>query len=431
MNILVVGGGGREHALVWNLRQSPRVWEIFCAPGNAGIAQDDLTRSAHAAPRAQGEPGVRTVDIAADQIEALLAFAKERQIGLTVVGPEQPLALGIVDRFQEAGLRIFGPSRAAAEIETSKVFAKSFMQRHGIPTAKAEVVTLDALAERLPSLTLPVVLKAEGLAAGKGVVIAHHKDDAEAALATFRTLGEAAHRIVIEQYLTGPEASLFVVTDGDAIRLLTSARDHKRIFDGDLGPNTGGMGAISPAPDLSPALEEAAMSQIIRPTIHALRSEGRPYCGVLYAGLMLTAAGPCVLEFNARFGDPEAQAVLMRLSTNWLEIMEATLDHRLDTLQITWRPEAAVCVVLASAGYPASSRQGDVISGLERVDPNDAVVFHAATAARRNTLVTNGGRVLGVAARAPSVAEARGRAYAAIESIAFDGMQFRRDIGEK
>lgn len=412
MKILIIGSGGREHALVWKIAQSPRLRELYCAPGNPGM-----------------ESLAKIVPIAADEVEKLLAFAKERRIDLTVVGPELPLSLGIVDRFESEGLRIFGPRRAAAEIETSKVVSKTLMQRYRIPTAEAEVVTLEEAYGRIASLKMPIVLKVEGLAAGKGVVIAQDQKEAREGLDGFKSMGEAARRIILEQFLEGVEATFFVITDGDQVLPLASAQDHKRVYDGDQGPNTGGMGAISPTPRITPEVESQIMERIIRPSLRGLAAEGRPYRGVLYAGLMLTPSGPHVLEFNARWGDPETQAVLPRLKTDWVDVMEAALDHRLDQIELQWREESSVCVVLASEGYPGSYRKGEVISGLDRIDLPETIVFHAGTGRRGEEWITQGGRVLGVTALGKTVSDARQRAYRAVDRISFRGMQYRRDIG--
>lgn len=412
MKILIIGSGGREHALVWKIAQSPRLRELYCAPGNPGM-----------------ESLAKIVPIAADEVEKLLAFAKERRIDLTVVGPELPLSLGIVDRFESEGLRIFGPRRAAAEIETSKVVSKTLMQRYRIPTAEAEVVTLEEAYGRIASLKMPIVLKVEGLAAGKGVVIAQDQKEAKEGLDGFKSMGEAARRIILEQFLEGVEATFFVITDGDQVLPLASAQDHKRVYDGDQGPNTGGMGAISPTPRITPEVESQIMERIIRPALRGLAAEGRPYRGVLYAGLMLTPSGPHVLEFNARWGDPETQAVLPRLKTDWVDVMEAALDHRLDQIELQWREESSVCVVLASEGYPGPYRKGEVISGLDRIDLPETIVFHAGTGRRGEEWITQGGRVLGVTALGKTVSDARQRAYRAVDRISFRGMQYRRDIG--
>lgn len=412
MNILLIGGGGREHALAWKISRSPRVRSIFCAPGNPGIAAL-----------------AKRIPIAADEIDRLVAFAKSEKIDLTVVGPERPLSLGIVDSFEAEGLRIFGARRAAAEIETSKVFSKSLMRKYGIPTAESEVVSLEEAERKIPSLKMPIVLKVDGLAAGKGVVIAQSRKEATDALTLFRSMGDAARQIILEEYLSGVEATFFVVTDGKVALPLASAQDHKRVFEGDRGPNTGGMGAISPTPRVTPALQEEIMARIIFPTLRGLAEEGRPYRGVLYAGLMITSAGPYVLEFNARWGDPEAQAVLPRLKTDWVDVMGAAIDHRLDQISLEWTEEVSVCVVLASEGYPGPHKKEEVISGLEKIDSTDLLVFHAGTTQRDGRWLTQGGRVLGITALGKEFAEARRRVYEAIDRISFPGMHFRNDIG--
>ncbi len=412
MKILVVGGGGREHVLVWKIAQSPRVTHLFCAPGNAGMAS--LAES---------------VDIKADDVEGLLRFAKEKEIDLTVVGPELPLSLGIVDRFEAAGRRIFGPHRAASEIETSKVFSKSLMEKYGIPSPAARVVSIEEAIQRVPTLPMPIVLKVEGLAAGKGVVVAKTPQEAMEGLERFKAMGPAASQIILEEYIEGLEISFFVVTDGTIALPLASSHDHKQVFDGGHGPNTGGMGAVSPTPRLSAEIESEIMSKVIAPTLQGLASEGTPYQGVLYAGLMLSAEGISVLEFNARWGDPEAQAILPRLKTDWVEVMEATLDHRLDRIKLEWKEAAATCVVLASEGYPGSYRKGDNISGLDNADLPDVFIFHAGTERQGDRWVTRGGRVLGVTALGASLAESRHKAYQAIGRISFPGMHFRSDIG--
>ena len=412
MKVLVVGGGGREHALVWKIARSPRVKRIFSAPGNPGM-----------------EKLSQRIPIPPDAVEKLLRFAKEERIDLTVVGPELPLSLGVVNRFEAEGLRIFGPSREAAEIETSKLFSKSIMRKYGIPTAEAEGVSLEEAYQKIQTLGMPLVLKVDGLAAGKGVVIAQNQKEAVEALDFFRSMGEAARRIILERYLEGVEATFFVVTDGSVALPLASAQDHKRVFEGDRGPNTGGMGAISPTSRITPEIASEVMSKIIRPTLQGMAAEGRPYRGVLYAGLMLTKTGPHVLEFNARWGDPEAQAVLPRLKTDWVDVMEAALDHRLDQIRLDWKKEVSVCVVLASEGYPGAYRKEDPILGLDKVDSADVVVFHAGTERRDGQWVTQGGRVLGVTALGNDLPEARRRAYRAVGQISFQGMHFRNDIG--
>jgi phosphoribosylamine--glycine ligase len=419
MDVLVVGGGGREHALAWKLRQSPRIREVFCAPGNGGIG------------------GVATcVPIPADDLPALLAFARERSIGLTVVGPEAPLSAGIVDLFESHGLRVFGASRAAAELEGSKSFAKELMRRHGIPTAEARSFTDPAAARAyVRAAGAPLVVKADGLAAGKGVVICRsvgEADDAIASIMERRAFGAAGARVLIEEFLVGEEASFLAFTDGTNVVAMPSSQDHKAVFDGDQGPNTGGMGAYSPAPVVTPALHEEVMRTVMAPTVRAMAEAGRPYRGVLYAGLMITASGIRVLEYNARFGDPEAQPILLRMKSDLLPVLEACIDGRLVTEPIAWHDDPAVCVVLASGGYPGSYPTGRPISGLEQAARVDGVVvFHAGTAARDGRIVTTGGRVLGVTARGATLREAVDRAYEAAGKISFDGMHYRRDIAHR
>jgi phosphoribosylamine--glycine ligase len=419
MKLLVIGSGGREHALVWKLAQSRRVGEIICAPGNAGIAG-----------------AARCVDVAAGDVEALLILARREGVEFTVVGPEVPLTLGIVDRFREAGLRIFGPEAAAAALEGSKSFAKDFMKRHDVPTARHWTFGDPAEAARfLTTATYPLVIKADGLAAGKGVVIC---DDARTALATVdeimtrRIFGDAGGTLVVEEFLEGEEVSFLVLSDGIDVVPLASAQDHKRVFDADQGPNTGGMGAYSPAPILTPTLQGEVMRTIIMPVVRGMAAEGHPFRGVLYAGLMITAAGPKVLEFNVRFGDPETQPILMRLAGDLLPLLEASADGSLATVQATWRPEHAVCVVMASGGYPGSYRTGIPIDGLDRAGSRaDTAVFHAGTSLADGRVVTAGGRVLGVTAIGRDVAEAIDRAYLAVADISFEGEHHRTDIGRR
>ncbi|OPX92299.1 phosphoribosylamine--glycine ligase [Pelotomaculum sp. PtaB.Bin117] len=417
MRVLVVGGGGREHVLVWKLRQSPRVSEIYCAPGNAGIARQ-----------------AACVNIGAEDIPSLLAFAREKAIDLTLVGPEAPLTAGIVDQFQAAGLKIFGPSRAAAEIEGSKVFAKDIMAKYNIPTAGYAVFTDPAeAAAYIEKAGVPCVLKADGLAAGKGVIIANDLRTARAAVRSImvdRDFGEAGARLVVEECLAGEEVSILAFTDGETVVPMVSSQDHKRAFDNDEGPNTGGMGAYAPAPVYTPEVAKRAMKEILVPMIRALKAEGRTYRGVIYAGLMVSDGKPKVLEFNVRFGDPEAQPVLSLLETDLVEIMEAVLENRLAQIEIKWKPQASVCVVLASGGYPGSYEKGKAIGGLDVV-PDDIMVFHAGTAEKDGRIVTSGGRVLGVTATGPDIPAAISKAYEAVEKIGFDGMHCRRDIGRK
>jgi len=419
MDILVVGSGGREHALAWKLRQSPRVDRLYVAPGNAGTAEV-----------------AENLPVAAEDIEGLLAAARERRIDLTVVGPEAPLAAGIVDRFSAVGLRVFGPSRAAAQLEASKVFAKDLMARHGIPTAPYRVFRdyREALAY-VRSRPCPLVVKADGLAAGKGVTVCQELGEAEAALQRTmveREFGAAGERVVIEECLSGQEASVLAFTDGETVRPMVVAQDHKALLDGDRGPNTGGMGAYAPAGIVGPALLQEITATILQPTVAALQREGILYRGVLYAGLMLTAEGPRVLEFNGRFGDPETQAILPLLEDDLLPILEACLDGTLAARPLRWADRYCLCVVAAAEGYPGSYRKGLPITGLEAVRGlAETVVFHAGTKAVDGQVVTAGGRVLGVAALGDTLAEAAARAYAGIERIHFEGMHYRHDIGAK
>jgi phosphoribosylamine---glycine ligase len=419
MNVLVVGGGGREHALCWKLRRSPRVAALFCAPGNAGIARD-----------------ATCVAIAADDVAGLLRFAKERAIELTVVGPELPLTLGIVDAFEAEGLRIFGPNRAGAELEGSKAFTKDLLRDAGIPTAAYGTFTDVGEARAFVARTgAPIVVKADGLAAGKGVVVAASAAEANEAIDAMlgrSAFGEAGSRIVVEEFLRGEEASFIAVTDGETVLPFDSSQDHKRIFDGDRGPNTGGMGAYSPAPVVTREIAAKVRTRILEPLVAGLRSRGIRYRGVLYAGLMIEDGEPRVLEFNARFGDPECQALLVRLKTDLVDVFEATIDGRLAGVALDWDPRPAVCVVAAAAGYPGTVRRGDAISGLDVFDGReDAVVFHAGTAARDGSTVTASGRVLGVTALGETIERAIARAYEGVDRIHFDGMQTRRDIGAR
>lgn len=416
MKVLVIGSGGREHAIVWKLAQSKRVDRIYCTPGNAGIAE-------HA----------ECIDIKPTDHEALVNFAKYEWIDLTVVGPEDPLARGIVDAFQREGLRIVGPTKEAARIEASKVFAKEFMKHHGIPTAEYKVFTAYSHAEEYVRLKgAPIVIKADGLAAGKGVVVAQTVDEALDALKKImldRVFGDAGERVVVEEALEGEEASYLVFTDGQYIIPMLSSQDHKRVFDGDKGPNTGGMGAYSPAPVVSPEVERKILDRIMKPAIMGMKKEGLKYKGVLYAGLMIKDSEPYVLEFNCRFGDPEAQPLLMRLNSDLLDVLMAIAEERLSKVSLEWRPEAAVCVVAASGGYPGTYEKGKVITGLDEVKkmPN-VVVFHAGTAFSDGQIVTSGGRVLGVTALGVNIKQARDRAYEALQKIHFEGMHYRKDI---
>ena len=419
MKILVIGGGGREHALVWKIAQSPLVTKLYCAPGNPGTA-------------ALAE----NIPLAVDQLDKLLVFAYENNIDLTVVGPEQPLSLGIVDLFESHGLKVFGPSQKAAYIEGSKAFSKDLMQKYHVPTAAYGVFTDQAEAEAFINSTgAPIVVKADGLAAGKGVIIARTCEEAISAVRDMlsgNAFGAAGSRVVIEEFLTGEEASFLVITDGKNIIPLASAQDHKAIFDNDLGPNTGGMGAYSPAPVVSPAIHEKAMRQVIRPTIDGMAAEGRPYRGVLYAGLMVKDGEVKTLEFNARFGDPECQPLLMRMKSDIVPVLLAVANGDLGNSAIEWHDKAAVCVVMASEGYPGDYRKGDLISGLDQAaEVKDLYVFHAGTALKDGACVTNGGRVLGVTALGSTVKEAIAAAYQGVSKISWPGVQSRTDIGKK
>ena len=418
MKVLVIGSGGREHALVWKIGQSPKVDKIYCAPGNAGIAQQ-----------------AECVAIKADDLDGLLAFAQQNQIDLTVVGPEVPLTMGIVDKFQAQGLKIFGPSGKAAEIEGSKTFAKDLMAKYNIPTAKYGAFTDAAEAKAfLDTVGLPCVVKADGLAAGKGVLICETKAEAEEAIADIlvdNKFGSAGSRVVVEEFLTGQEVSMLAFTDGKTVVPMVSSQDHKRIWDGDKGLNTGGMGAYSPAPVYTADIHEIVVPQVLEATVKAMETEGRSFSGILYAGLMLTADGPKVLEFNARFGDPETQAVLPRLKSDLVDIFLAIIDGRLNEMDIQWYEEAAVCVVMASGGYPETSEKGQVITGLAEAAATGAIVFHAGTKENDGNIVTNGGRVLGISALGNDIAQAIANAYCGVEQIKFENMQYRTDIGKK
>lgn len=418
MKVLVIGSGGREHALVWKLKQSPKVDHIYCAPGNAGIGQL-----------------AECVTIQADDLDGLLAFALKNEIDLTVVGPEVPLTMGIVDQFQEKGLKVFGPSGKAAEIEGSKTFAKDLMAKYQIPTAKYGAFTDAGEAKAfLDQVGVPCVVKADGLAAGKGVLICESRADAETAIDDIlvdNKFGSAGSRAVVEEFLTGQEVSMLAFTDGKTVVPMVSSQDHKRIWDGDKGLNTGGMGAYSPAPVYTDEIHAMVVPQVLEATVKAMQTEGRPFAGILYAGLMLTADGPKVLEFNARFGDPETQAVLPRLKSDLVDIFLAIIAGRLDEVTVEWYEEAAVCVVLASGGYPERSEKGQEITGLQKAAETGAIVFHAGTKEADGKIVTNGGRVLGVSALGKDIAEAIANAYQGVEKINFEHMQYRTDIGKK
>ena len=419
MKVLIIGGGGREHALAWKTAQSARVQKIFVAPGNAGTAR---------------EAKCENVDIAADDVDALLKFAQTNKIDLCIVGPEAPLVLGVVDRFRAAGLRCFGPVQAAAQLEGSKAFAKDFLARHNIPTAAYGNFTEVAAAEAfIQKMGAPIVIKADGLAAGKGVIIAESIDEANTAVRDMlagNAFGEAGHRVVVEEFLQGEEASFIVMADGDHVLALATSQDHKRIGDGDTGPNTGGMGAYSPAPVVTPEIHARVLREVIEPTVRGMKSEGHPYTGFLYAGLMIDARGHIkVLEFNCRFGDPETQPVMLRLKSDFVSLIEAALDGRLDQVSAEWDARAALGVVMAAGGYPDSYKKGDVIEGLPLTDAADVKVFHAGTALRDGKVVTSGGRVLCVAALGGTVVTAQQHAYKVVRQIRWNSAQYRTDIG--
>jgi phosphoribosylamine--glycine ligase len=421
MRILVVGSGGREHALVWALRRtSARPIEILCAPGNAGIAEM-----------------AQCISINATDVSALADLAQQERIDLTMIGPEASLAEGVVDEFARRGLRVVGPERSAARLETSKAFAKDFMQRHGIPTAHFRVAASPEEASSIlrsgefGSKESPVVMKADGLAAGKGVIVAKSHPQAEASLAELAALGSAANRIIIEELLIGPEASVILFSDGKDFRLMPAARDHKRIGEGDTGPNTGGMGSITDPSVIDDATLQKVVAEIVEPTLRGARDEGLPFRGILFIGLMLTKDGPRVLEYNVRFGDPETQAILVRLQSNLSEIFEAMVEQRLGEIEVKWADDSSACVVLAARGYPAKPVTGAVITGLDRAQQHDQVaIFHAATSrSSSGDWLTAGGRVIGVTATGETLDLALSRCYEAVADINWDGMQYRRDIG--
>ncbi|NOY76234.1 MAG: phosphoribosylamine--glycine ligase, partial [Calditrichaeota bacterium] len=416
MNVLVIGSGGREHALVWKLAQSENVDKIYCAPGNPGI-----------------ETLAELVPIRANDIQELLTFALSQKIDFTVVGPELPLVHGIVDVFQGKGLKIFGPSQEAALIEGSKSFAKDFMRRYNIPTADYDVFTkLDNARKYLWNHEGRVVIKADGLAAGKGSVVCHTPSDAQKALEEMmlrNVFGEAGHKVVIEEFLEGEEVSILALSDGKNVLPLIPSQDHKAAYDDDLGPNTGGMGAYAPVPFVDQALVQEIQKTILEPTIHGMAKDGNPYTGVLYAGLMLTTNGPKVIEFNCRFGDPETQVILPLIQSDLLDLMMATLDGSLHQSPLKIHEKSAVCVIMASEGYPGSYEKGKEITGLDQDFGENTLIFHAGTRRKNGKLVTNGGRVLGVTHLADSLKEAMEGAYNAVQSIHFEGAYYRKDIG--
>jgi phosphoribosylamine--glycine ligase len=419
MKVLVVGSGGREHALVWKIAQSPRVKEVVCAPGNGGISRI-----------------ARCIAIAADDLEGLARFAQDEKIDLTVVGPELPLTMGIVDLFQKEGLTIFGASKGAAQLEGSKAFAKDLMKKYNIPSAEYRVFDdHDQAVAYIKKEGAPIVVKADGLAAGKGVFVAATVEEALEALDVImvkRIFGEAGERAVIEECLVGEEASFIAFSDGEHVLPMASSQDHKPIFDDDQGPNTGGMGAYSPAPMVTPAVHDRIMSEIMIPTVKALAAEGHPYHGVLYAGLMINAGEPKVLEFNCRLGDPETQSIFMRMKGDLVPVMKACIDGGLAAVEIAWDPRTAVCVVMASQGYPGSYEKGKVIKGLEVVEGMEGVYcFHAGTRVENGNYLTAGGRILGVTGLGKGIKEAMDVTYRAVAEITWDGAYFRTDIGEK
>jgi phosphoribosylamine---glycine ligase len=415
MKVLLVGSGGREHAIAWKVAQSPRLSQLFVAPGNAGTASYN-------------------VPISAEDLPALVAFAHEQAIDLAIIGPEVPLALGLADALRATGRSVFGPSQAAAQIEASKAFSKDFMARHNIPTARFATFTeFRGALKYLLSVDYPIVIKVSGLAAGKGVILPDCADDAEAALRSImlsKEFGSAGDEVIIEERLSGPEVSLLAFSDGFTVKPMPPAQDHKRIFDNDQGPNTGGMGAYAPAPICPPALVEEFTRSILQPTIDGLRDEGKPFVGVLYAGLMLTADGPRVLEYNCRFGDPETQAILPLLASDLLDVVEACVTGRLAEIDVQWRSGAAACVVIASEGYPGKHSSGREIHGLDQ-SFDQAVVFHAGTKLSAGKIVTAGGRVLGVTGFDDNFRDALEHAYQAVRQIQFEGMQYRKDIGRR
>ncbi|HBG22711.1 MAG: phosphoribosylamine--glycine ligase [Syntrophaceticus sp.] len=417
MKVLVVGGGGREHTLVWKLNQSPRVDKIYCAPGNGGIAGD-----------------AKCVPLAADDITGLADFAQEHKIDLTVVGPEAPLAAGIVDHFTSCGLRVFGPDARGARLEGSKVFAKEVMTKYGVLTAAYKVFQEPAAAlDFVRKLNVPCVVKANGLAAGKGVIIAQDAAEAEDAVKLImeeRAFGEAGTFVVVEELLQGEEVSILAFTDGKAIKTLVASQDHKRVGDGDQGLNTGGMGAYSPPPVYTEDIHASVCRDILEPVIYGLAEDGIKYKGVIYAGLMLTQKGVYVLEFNCRFGDPEAQVVIPRLQTDLVDVIDAIIDERLDEVELEWDPRPAVCVVMASSGYPGAYEKGKLITGLDQLPPG-VLAFHAGTALTDGKLVSNGGRVLGITAFGATIEEAVQNVYAGVEKVNYQGMHYRRDIAHR
>jgi len=424
MNILIIGSGGREHALAWKAAQSDNVSKVYVAPGNAGTAQENK---------------IENVAIGSEDIPALINFAKQNQIALTIVGPEAPLVIGIVDEFTANGLACFGPSKGAAQLEGSKAFTKDFLARHKIPTGAYQNFTeVDAALAYIKEQGAPIVIKADGLAAGKGVIVAMNEDEANAAVKDMlagNAFGEAGHRVVIEEFLDGEEASFICMVDGEHILPMATSQDHKRVGEGDSGPNTGGMGAYSPAPVVTPEIHDRIMQEVIEPTVQGMAAEGNAYTGFLYAGLMIMADGsPKVIEYNVRFGDPETQPILMRLQSDLVELCQAAVEQKLDQHSAQWDPRACMGVVMAAGGYPGSYKKGLAITGVGTVDAGpdtgpDVKVFHAGTTNQNGTIVTSGGRVLCVTALGESVADAQQKAYTQVEKISWEGAFYRRDIG--
>ena len=419
MEVLVIGGGGREHALVWKIKQSPRVKKIYCAPGNAGTGEI-----------------AENIPIAADDIPSLLEFALQKEIGLTVVGPEQPLVMGVVDQFEKKGLRIFGPNARAAELEGSKSFAKDIMAKYGLPTAEYKTFSsADNAAEYIKFKDCPLVIKADGLAAGKGVLLCQTADEALAAVDSImgkKSFGKAGNQIVVEEFLQGQEVSVLAFSDGQTVLLMDSAQDHKAAYDGDKGPNTGGMGAYSPAPVFTEIMRQKVHDQIMQPMIRAMQQEDRPFKGILYAGLMLTKTGSQVLEFNVRFGDPETQPLLVRMDSDIIPVFEACIDGTLDQCPLQWKNESSVCVVMAAEGYPGSYEKGKPISGLQNANSLPGVeVFHAGTKTQDGEVLTQGGRILGVTATGENIGTAIAKAYEAVDKIKWQGIHYRKDIGHR
>ncbi|GAA0209604.1 phosphoribosylamine--glycine ligase [Kangiella japonica] len=423
MNVLIIGSGGREHALAWKAAQSDKVTKVFVAPGNAGSALEDK---------------VENVNIGVEAIDELVAFAKDNQVELTIVGPEAPLVIGVVDSFNNAGLKCFGPTKGAAQLEGSKAFTKDFLARHKIPTAAYQNFTeIEPAKAYVREMGTPIVIKADGLAAGKGVIIAQNEAEADAAIDDMlagNKFGNAGHRVVVEEFLQGEEASFIVMVDGENILPLATSQDHKARDNGDKGPNTGGMGAYSPAPVVTPEMHDRIMQQVIVPTVEGMAKEGHPYTGFLYAGVMIDSDGvPKVLEFNCRFGDPETQPIMCRLNSDLVELCLTAVDGKLDTAKAEWDPRAAIGVVMAAGGYPDSYPKGDVITGLDQVNDTNTIgkVFHAGTAEKDGNIVTNGGRVVCVVALGDSVTAAQQKAYQAVDKISWDKVYYRTDIGHR